>query len=58
MPDQAYLALRALVDALVSPGVSPEEIPALYRGVPGAGDIVPALVSARRALADMEGRPC
>lgn len=43
-------ALKGLVDALVSPNVADAELHQLFMGTPGSGEIIPALIKARRAL--------
>lgn len=50
MTHHTHNALRGLLDALVSPHCADAELPALFAGIPGGGDIVPAIIAARRAL--------
>jgi hypothetical protein len=51
MTNNANHALRGLLDALVSPDCTDAELPAVFTNVAGGGDIVPAIIAARKALA-------
>jgi hypothetical protein len=44
------IALEKLVSALVSPECPDAHIPALFAGKPGSGDIIPALLHARKVM--------
>ena len=48
-------ALKRLVASLVSPAVKDSELPVLFANRPGAGEIVPALIDARAAIAKATG---
>jgi hypothetical protein len=45
------LALQGLLDALVSPDCTDAELPAVLAHLAGSGDIIPAIIAARAALA-------
>jgi|GEM_PF-3379420 len=49
-------AATQIVAALVSPNVTDGELPALLGHIPGCGDLIPAIIAARAAIAKAEGR--
>ena len=46
-------ALKALINSLVSEAVPDAEVAATLAHIPGCGDIIPAVLNARKALRDI-----
>jgi hypothetical protein len=54
MTDNTQRALQNLLDALVSPDCTDAELPAVFAQTAGSGDIIPAIIAARAAIANQE----
>jgi len=46
----AIKTIEKMLAALVSPNVPNKQLPALFAGVPGSGDIIDAILAGRAAL--------